>query len=314
MPAESSQKKDPVLLICSPYLALTEAPSIWEAAAGSGVDSVELLVDPDLSCPDLQGGGGMQSHIRTEGASRDLGKEAKDYGISIEVLAAPLLLRQGMTEAPSWTEKLLDNAGASGAGMVSFPLVTDNFLVPEIADEKYLDSARRIFASLVEASRAAGVKILFENLSVYLNRSEILSPLLSDFSKDELGFCLDPVNLAWYGHPLHEIYRICSELASRSTGLHVKNIKYPPGKNQNQRKPGWRYDELAVPAQKGDLDFKRLIWEFREAGFSGYYGIEDDSLPLVPPAGRLDILRESTKFVSAQLARKSHQLSPQPQI
>jgi len=314
MTAESSQKKDPVLLICSPYLALTKAPSIWEAAAGSGVDSVELLVASDLSCPDLQGVGGKQSHLRTEGASRDLGREAEDYGISIEVLASPLLLRQGMTEAPSWTVKLLDNARASGAGQVSFPLVTDNFLVPEIADEKYLDSARRIFASLVEASRAAGVKILFENLSVYLNRPAILFSLLSDFSKGELGFCLDPVNLLWYGHPLRDVYPICSQLAIRSTGLHVKNIKYPPGKIQDQRKPGWRYDELVVPAEKGDLDFKRLISEFRQAGFSGYYGIEDDSLTLVPPAGRLDILRESTRFVSAQLARNSHQLPPQLQI
>ena len=32
------------LLVCSPYLALTGEPSIWEAARKSGVSAVELLI------------------------------------------------------------------------------------------------------------------------------------------------------------------------------------------------------------------------------------------------------------------------------
>lgn len=302
MDARRSHEQAPVLLICSPYLALAEGPSIWETASRAGVSAVELQVNPDLSCPDLENREGGRSSLSSERDAVSLAKQAGNHGISIEVLAAPILLEPGMTGAPPWTEKLLAHAGAAGAGQVSFPLVTENFLVPGISDEEYLDSALRIFASLVETARRERVNILFENLSVYLNRPEILSPILSGFSQDDLGFCLDPVNLAWYGHPIQEVYRICYEFATRITGLHIKNIKYPPEKIQVRRDPGWRYDDLVVPAEKGDLDFARLISEFRKSGFTGYYGLEDDSLKLISPAGRLAALRKSVEFVRTRLS------------
>lgn len=289
------------LLVCSPYLALTGEPSIWEAARKSGVSAVELLVEPGLTCPDLVTNTALSSGAASEAGARRMQLEAAESGVKIELFVAPLLLEAGMTSPPEWTEKLLGNARFAGARQVSFPLVTDNFMEPYISNQDYIDSALHVFSSLVQTGKKAGVQVLFENLSVYLNRPEILNRILDEFSREDLGFCLDPVNLCWYGHPEYVVYSMSETLASRTTGLHIKNIRYPDDTFKIQRQPGWRYDELVVPAEQGDLDFARLIRWYKASGFTGYYGIEDDSLNLVPKTERLDILSSSVKFIKGLL-------------
>ncbi|MFH1965570.1 MAG: TIM barrel protein [Acidobacteriota bacterium] len=288
---------DPVVLICSPYLALTGEPSIWEAARLAGVNSVELLVDSDLICPDLQKNHSLTSNVRTTASAGQMRREAADNGVNIELFVAPLQVKAGMKSSPEWAETLLGIACSAGARHVSFPLVTDNFMAPEIPDQDYLDSAFNIFSSLIKAAGETGIHVLFENLSVYLNRPEILHRILDKFPGEDLGFCLDPVNLCWYGHPRSEVFRITEALVSRATGLHIKNIRYPPDKVESRREPGWLYDELVVPAEKGDLDFAYLVKQFKASGFTGYYGIEDDSLNLVPEPERIKILCSSVAFV-----------------
>ena len=288
---------DPVVLICSPYLSLTGVTSIWKAASLAEVNNVELLVNPELICPDLEKDSSLACSIRTAEAGNQMKKQAMECGVKVELFVAPLNLKEGMSSAPGWAHTLLETAGSAGARQVSFPLVTDNFLVPEISDQDYIDSALNVFSSLVETSGRTGIRVLFENLSVYLNRPEILDRILNEFTREELGFCLDPVNFCWYGHKGSEVYRMAEKLAPRSTGLHLKNIKYPAGKLESRREPGWRYDELAVPAEKGDLDFSRVIRNFSASGFDGYYGIEDDSLNLAAEHERLAILRSSVDYV-----------------
>jgi len=280
---------------------MTPEDSIWKAARLAGVSSVELLVNEDLVCPDLAKSGSLTDRLTTSSAAGEMRKEAADEGVGIGLFVAPLRLVPAMSEAPEWTTLLLERARSSGADKVSFPLVTDNFMVPEISDQAYLDSALAVFSSLVKASAATGTGVLFENLSVYLNRTEILGRILEAFTREELGFCLDPVNLLWYGHPRHEVYHIAESLAGRSTALHIKNISYPDAMADTRREPGWGYDKLVVPASEGDLDFSLLISRFRQNGFSGYYGIEDDSLPLVPSSERMKILRSSVSFVESLL-------------
>ena len=294
--------ENPVVLICSPYLSLTGASSIWQAARQAGVDNVELLVNPDLTCPDLKKDPSLACSIRTEESGERMKRQAMECGVKIELFVAPLHLKTGMSSAPRWSHSLLETAGSAGARQVSFPLVTENFLVPEIPDQDYIESALHVFSSLVEASGRNGIRVLFENLSVYLNRPEILERILGEFTRAELGFCLDPVNLCWYGHTGSEVYRIAEKLAPRSTGLHIKNIKYPEGKLEIRREPGWRYDELVVPADQGDLDFTRLTRFFKTSGFTGYYGIEDDSLNLAAEPERLGILRSNVDHVKQLLA------------
>lgn len=297
------ENPDPVVLICSPYLALTGETSIWKAARLAGVNSVELLVDPDLTCPDLKENNSLTCSVRTRTAAGQMNREAADNGVSIELFVAPLRLKTGMKSAPAWAETLLGIACSAGAQHVSFPLVTDNFMAPEIPDQDYLDSAFNIFSSLIKAAGETGIHVLFENLSVYLNRPEILHRILDRFPGEALGFCLDPVNLCWYGHPRSEVFRITEALASRATGLHIKNIRYPPDKVESRREPGWLYDELVVPAEKGDLDFAYLVKQFKASGFTGYYGIEDDSLNLVPEPERIKILCSSVAFVKRILEK-----------
>ncbi len=291
------EPKNPVILICSPYLALAGCTSIWQAARLSGVEHVELLVDSTLTCPDLRKNPSLASDVKTRSSAERIKSEAAASGVEIELFVAPLHLKAGMQSAPEWAKTLLETASSAGAHRVSFPLVTDNFVVPEIPDQDYLDSAIRIFSSLVEAAAKSGIRVLFENLSVYLNRPEILGRILNEFTREELGFCFDPVNLCWYGHPREAVYRITKELAPRCTGLHVKNIKYPADKVESHREPGWRYDELVVPAEKGDLDFSLVIRSLTTAEFDGYYGIEDDSLNLVAEPERVAILRSSVEYV-----------------
>ena len=295
LPSKSS------LLICSPYLALAGESSIWKAAARAGVNSVELLINQDLECPDLEAYQNKPQGAATAAEARRLKRVAGESGIDISVFVAPLPLGSGLTEPPRWSEKLLETAHFAGARQVSFPLVTSNFMVPEISDQDYIDSALNVLSGLVETSQKTGVKVLFENLSVYLNRPEVLGRILEEFSREELGFCLDPVNLCWYGHPREKVYEISESLAERATGLHIKNIRYPGNSFREQRSPGWRYDELVVPAEKGDLDFRRIISHFRKSGFAGYFGIEDDSLNLVPEPERMEILQSTVRFVKGVL-------------
>ena len=287
----------PVVLICSPYLALTSETSIWKAARLSGVTSVELLVNSDLICPDLIKSTFLASSVKTRTAARQIEHEAADNGVGIELFVAPLMLKAGMKDAPEWAKTLLETASSAGARQVSFPLLTSNFMAPEINDRDYLESAINIFSSLIKAAGETGIKVLFENLSVYLNRPEVLTRLLDKYPREELGFCLDPVNLCWYGHPKSEVCRISEALAPRATGLHIKNIKYPLDMVEKSREPGWHYDELVVPAEKGDLDFASLVKSFKTTGFTGYYGIEDDSLNLGREPERLEILRSSVEYV-----------------
>ncbi len=300
-PADPMPETENPLLVCSPYLALTGEPSIWEAARKSGVSAVELLIEPGLTCPDLITNPELSSRAASEDGARKMGMEAAESGVRIELFVAPLLLAAGMTSPPEWTEKLLGNARFAGARQVSFPLVTADFMAPDISNQDYIDSALHVFSSLVRTGEKEGVQILFENLSVYLNRPEILNRILDEFSREDLGFCLDPVNLCWYGHPEYVVYNMSETLASRATGLHIKNIHYPDDTFKTQRQPGWRYDELVVPPEQGDLDFPRLIRWFKASGFTGYYGIEDDSLNLVPKGRRLDILSSSVKFIQGLL-------------
>ena len=292
---------EPIVLICSPYLALTSETSIWNAARLAGVNSVELLVGSDMICPDLQKDRSLTCSVSTMAEAAQMKREAADNGVSIELFVAPLRVDAGMRLAPKWAESLLETARSAGARHLSFPLVTDNFMVPEIPDQDYLASAISIFSSLAKAAETTGIKILFENLSVYLNRPEILNRIFDEFTSGELGFCIDPVNLCWYGHPRSEVYRITKALAPRATGLHIKNIKYPHDKVESPREPGWRYDELVVPAEKGDLDFTDLVNQFKASGFTGYYGLEDDSLNLVPEPERIKILCSSAAYVKGIL-------------
>ncbi len=293
--------KNQVILVCSPYLAMAGEPSIWQAARLAGVEHVELLVDSTLTCPDLLKNPSLACDVKSGPSAEKIKSEAAASGAGIELFVAPLHLKAGMRSPPDWAVRLLETALSAGSQQVSFPLVTDNFMFPEIPDQDYLDAALSIFSSLVEAAGKSGIRVLFENLSVYLNRPEILGKILNEFTREELGFCLDPVNLCWYGHTGSDVYRIAEDLAPRCTGLHIKNIKYPADKFEKRREPGWRYDELVVPAEKGDLDFDRLISQFSISGFDGYYGIEDDSLNLVAEPYRLEILRSSVDYVKGIL-------------
>lgn len=302
MRSETRINHSPPILICSPYLSLTPPQSIWEAASACDVHHVELLVNPDLHCPDLETDPSLTSSLEDQEKAGRIKTEAGEKGIEIELCVAPLLIEAGMTAPPKWAEKLLETAPVAGARQVSFPLITDNFLEAEISDPAFVEAAISMFESLCRLAHKSEVGILFENLSVYLNRPEILEKILDNFSKTELGFCLDPVNLLWFGHPLKQVYQIIEKLAGRATGLHVKNIKYPEDRLETKREPGWNYEKLVVPAEKGDIDYSRVVRHLASSGFDGYIGIEDDSLNLVTPEKRAAVLQSNVDFVRRLIA------------
>jgi sugar phosphate isomerase/epimerase len=166
-----------------------------------------------------------------------------------------------------------------------------------IPDEDFIESAVFLLNDLVTAGSRYGVAIALENLSVYWNRAEVLDKVLFEFAPEELGLCLDPINFYWYGHPRSKVYDLFNQFLPRATHFHVKNVKHPVDKREREREPGWKYSDNSVPADKGDLDFERLIGLLVDADYDGYISIEDDSLEQLEPEQRLAVLKSDVEYV-----------------
>ncbi|UCF36223.1 MAG: sugar phosphate isomerase/epimerase [Acidobacteriota bacterium] len=288
------------VLLCNPLIASLEMGSTWEAAKAVGVSGIEVHVEPDLSCSRLYVGDQTPYRIDNAQNAFKIARDAAEHGLVVPVLVAPLKLdpQEALnTGAPAWALQLIEFAPAAGASLVYFPIVTDNFTKPTYSDEEFIEAAVFVLNDLVEHARKFPVQVGFENLSVYWNRPEVLRGVLSQFEADELGFCLDPINFYWFGHPRSEVYSIVQEFIPRAYHFHVKNVAHPVDKREVRREPGWQYSQNSVAADQGDLDFEKLIGLLLDANYNGLISIEDDSLGKVEAPQRLEILRSDVEYV-----------------
>lgn len=289
------------VLLCNPLIKQLGMGNVWEAAKAVGVRGIEISVNPDLSCPDLYVGNETPYKLDSPENAWRIRTDALNNNLETPVLVAPIELIPDeirVSGAPEWAMELVRVAPHVGAKLIYFPILTENFMATTIPDDAFVESAVFLLNDLVAQGNRFGVEIAFENLSVYWNRPEIAQKVLQEFTPQELGICLDPVNFYWYGHPLSRIPDLIKEMLPYTKHFHAKNVNHPEEKRQAERDPGWMYSEHSVSVEEGDLDFEQYIRLLVDTQYDGYVSIENDSLGKAEdPRDRLEILKRDVEYL-----------------
>jgi len=156
------------------------------------------------------------------------------------------------------------------------------------------------------------VQLTVENLGPYLNKREVLKPLMEAVPDDEVGLALDITNMYWFGYPPSKIYELAQTFAPHARYAHAKNIKYPPAEREKQRTPGWQYSKYAEPIRTGDLDFDRILGFLFKAGFKGDVVIEDASLGKHDAAGKKKVLKDDAALLRELIAKHAKPAATEP--
>lgn len=287
------------VIVCNPLLSSLEMDSTWAAAQAIGVKGIELNVSSDLICNNLFVGKETPFKMDTPENAKKVGEEARAHGLWTPVLCAPIRLdaKNFNVVTPEWAKTLIANAPLAGVKVIYFPITTGEYTKPSIADDMFIQKTSDLLKDLVEQGKKSQVHIAFENLSVYWNRPEIALKVLEKYAPGELGICLDPINLYWFGHPLTHVYEITRQYIPRAVHFHVKNVAHPKDKQEVVREPGWQYGEDSVSVDKGDLEFKKILGWLHNSGYRGSISIEDDSLGHVAKEQRVAVLQEDVQYL-----------------
>jgi len=284
------------------YLAGMGTADIWSAAKAVGIRQLEVAVAPDLGCPNLYEQGQRPYRIDTHEARAKLAARLAEHRMSICAFAAVVGFRPSdedaeLADAVAWLGRIAEAADAMGVPVVMVPIVAK-----ELSDEQFVRRAIRLVKALVAATENRRVHWALENLGPYLNRREILEPILKAAPANRMGLALDITNLYWFGYPLAKVYALAEALAPYVRYVHVKNLRYPPERRQALRPMGWQYPRRAEPVRSGDIDFARVLRVLAKAGYHGPLTLEDDSLRRLDAAGKRRVLRDDVAFLSCLLA------------
>ena len=283
-----------------------EAESVWAAAKAVGIPVLEVVVDRDLGCPMLFEGKEKPYRVDTPENRAKLLEAVKKNGCEIIGFCAvvPLPKEGGDDGSVAWIEKV-----AKAAAEMKVPVVYMPLGGRELPQERFVERATAFIKKVAPIARAAKVQLAIENLGPYLNKPEVLAPLLMAASTDEVGLMFDPANMYWFGYPRDRIYELAKIFAPYVRMLHAKNVKYPADKRDVQREMGWEYDKYAEPVPAGDLDFELILGIMVHSGFKGSIVIEDDSLGKLDAAGKKKALQEDAKALR-ELAGKQSKTAP----
>ena len=181
------------------------------------------------------------------------------------------------------------------------------------AQDEFLKRAVTFVKAVAPFARANKVQLTVENLGPYLNREEVLKPIMEAVPNDEVGSALDITNMYWFGYPPARIYELARNFAPHVRYVHAKNIKYPPEDRERQRDMGWEYGKYAEPIATGDIDWDKILEIYFAAGFKGDVVIEDDSLPKFDAAGKKRTIKEGAAYLR-ELIDKNSQPAGAPRV
>lgn len=284
------------------YLADLDADSVWSAAKKVGIPVLEVVVTSDLSCDRLYEGKEKPYRIDTPENRAKLLEAARKNDCELVAFCAVVPLPKNGNEdwAVEWISKV-----ANAAADMRVPLVYMPLGGRELPQEQFVERATAFIKKVAPVARATKVHLTIENLGPYLNRPEVLAPLLMAAKDGEVGLAFDPANMYWFGYPRDKIYDLVKIFAPYVRYLHVKNAKYPPDKRDSQREMGWEYGKYAVPVREGDLDWERILGVLFDAGFKGNIVIEDDSLQKFDAEGKRKALQEDATYLKETVAKQS---------
>lgn len=284
------------------YLGGMNQPTVWEAAKTIGVRRLEVVVDKQLGCPGLFEGSVKPHRIDTPEDRETLTKVLADHNMSISCFCADV---RGGAEGPDkeavpWLTRVAEVACGMKVPIIMVPLCYG-----AKSDEQFIQQSVELLRALAPVAKRTGVTFAIENLGKYLNRREILMPILKTVGNDQIGLAHDVCNMYWFGHPVDMLYDLAKDVAPYVRYVHVKNIKYPPEKKNVQRTPGWEYGKHAEPVRTGDIDFQRILGIYANAGFKGDLTIEDDSLGKFDAVGKKNALIDDVKLLREIIERLS---------
>ncbi len=284
------------------YLANLDADSVWSAAKKVGIPVLEVVVTSDLSCDRLYEGKEKPYRVDTPENREKLLEAVRKNDCELVAFCALVPLPKDGNEdwAVEWISKVAKAAAAMKVPVVYMPLGGR-----DLPQEQFVERATAFIKKVGPVARASKVQLAIENLGPYLNKPEVLAPLLMASKGGEVALAFDPANMYWFGYPRDRIYDLVKIFAPYVRYLHVKNAKYPPDKRDSQREMGWEYGKYAVPVREGDLDWERILGILFDAGFKGDIVIEDDSLQKFDAAGKQKALQEDATYLKETVAKKS---------
>jgi len=270
------QARDPMKVgIRDGYLKSMEYKDVWTAAKAIGVGRIEVEVTPELKCPNLYEAGGSIHQIDDPASIDRLRKAIQQHKLTINAFTTviPLAGEKSPQQIQEWVSQV-----AKVAQQLKVPVIMMPLIAKGIEDDQFIMKAKEFVKPLEAVADQTGVQLTIENLGHYLNRQEILDPILESLDTKRVALTLDICNMYWFGHPLPKIYELAEHFAPYVRYAHIKNVAYPEEQKWSQRPEGWEYSKYTEPVRTGDLDFKRIVGFYYQAGYRGDLTLEDDSL------------------------------------
>jgi len=291
------------------YLTDLGAESVWSAAKEVTTPALEVVVTTELTCPKLYESKNTPYRIDTPENRKKLLAAAAKNGCEIIAFCTVVKFPKGESddESVAWIERVTKAAADMKVPVVMMPLVAK-----DIEQAEFAVRAMTFLVRVAPFARASKIQLTVENLGPYLNKPEVLKPLMEAVPDDEVGLALDITNMYWFGHPLVKIYELANIFAPHVRYAHAKNAKYPPADRDRQRPMGWEYGKYTTPMRDGDLDFDRILGMLFKAGFKGDITIEDDCLGKFDAAGKKKVIKDDAALLRELIAKHAKPATTQP--
>jgi sugar phosphate isomerase/epimerase len=254
-----------------------------------GVTGVEVEVNPELGCPNLESaeGGEKKCSLATPSGIATLKDDLSKNGLVITAFLMHNQLDDRLAEELAWTKKLV-----AAAVSLEVPVIRIDVVPGRMKREEFLPFGVKACTKLCEIVEGTRINYGIENHGSITNDPEFLRQLFDGVASPHLGLTLDTANFYWYGHPLNELYEIFEQFAPRVFHTHCKSIRYPDDKKNVRRPMGFKYEEYACPIYEGDIDFAKVVAILRKANYRGDLCLENESLGKYPEDQRAQIVKK----------------------
>jgi sugar phosphate isomerase/epimerase len=264
--------------------------TIFHALRELSIDSIEVEVQADGTVPHVPTPDGKRCSIKDDACVREL----KVVLGSERVRTCALLLATDFSSNETadahvaWSVKAIRAARELGAPAVRIDTATRNKnITPEQSRERFIQRIRQV----LDQTKETGIDLGIENHGHISNDPKYLDGVFAAVGDPRLGMTLDTGNFCWYGHPLSELYKVLEHFAPKAKHTHVKNINYPKEIADTKRQVGYEYGKYCSPLDEGNIDMRRLVEIFRNAGYTRDLCIENEALGKYPESERLNVVR-----------------------
>jgi len=279
-----SSQSEPWAVACRDTLLKGLAPAQVQGLIG--VTGVEVEVNPELFCPNLEHPQKKYS-LATPSGIATLKDDLSKNGLVVTAFLMHNRLDERLAEELAWTKKLV-----AAAVSLEVPVIRIDVVPRRTPAEEFLPFAIKACTKLCEIVEGTRINYGIENHGSITNDPEFLRQLFDGVASPHLGLTLDTANFYWYGHPLNELYEIFEQFAPRVFHTHCKSIRYPDDKKNVRRPMGFKYEEYACPIYEGDIDFAKVVAILRKANYRGDLCLENESLGKYPEDQRAQIVKK----------------------